>query len=148
MEWCTGQHEPREGCSWRRSRASLRLECNLCQRCQLSICWPLLRGPIMGTNPIGHYHGRLTFIGCCYQRTDQQKPSPGWFKCGRAFMDMDKIDPGDITQTWGEATTTITAEMEFAFEEQRSRIVVWEENQRPEGPAHKASSIGHIGTIS
>lgn len=39
-------------------------------------------------------------------------------------MDMDKIDPGDITQTWGEATTTITAEMEFAFEEQRSRIVV------------------------
>ncbi len=39
-------------------------------------------------------------------------------------MDMDKIDLSDITQTWGEATTTITAKMEFAFEEQRSWIVV------------------------
>lgn len=73
------------------------------RRCQLSICWPQLRGPIMGTNPIGHYHGRLTFIGCCNHCTDPQKTSPGWFKCGRAFMDMDKIDLGDITQTWGKS---------------------------------------------
>lgn len=134
--------------AWIQSWASLKLECNLCQWCQLSICWPLLRGPIMGTDPIGHYHGRLTFIGCCYHCTDQQKLSPGWFKCGRAFMDMDKIDLSDITQTWGKATATITAKMEFAFEEQRSWIVVWEENQSPKGAAHKASSIDHIGTIS
>lgn len=55
----------------------------------------------MGTNPIGHYHGRLTFIGCCYYCTDQKKPSPGWSKCGRAFMDMDKIDLSYITKDGG-----------------------------------------------
>lgn len=48
----------------------------------------------------------------------------------------------------GEETTTVAAKMEFVFEEQRSWIVVWEENQSPKGAAHKASSIGHIGTIS
>lgn len=117
------------------------LECELCGWCQPSICWPLLREPIMGTNPIGHYHGRLTFIGCCCHCTDQQKPSPGWSKCGRAFMDMDKIDPSDISQTWGEAAT-ITAKMELVFEEPRFGIVVWEENQRPTGAAHKAPSTG------
>lgn len=63
-------------------------------------------------------------------------------------MDMDKIDLSDITQNTGEATATVTVKMEFAFEEQGSWIVVWEENQRPKGAAHKAWSIGHIGTIS
>lgn len=48
----------------------------------------------------------------------------GRFKCGRAFMDMDAIDLSDITQTRGEATTTVAAKMEFVFEEQRSWIVV------------------------
>lgn len=61
-------------------------------------------------------------------------------------MDMDKIDLSYITKD-GE-TTTITAKMEFSFEVRRFWIVVWEENQSPEGAAHKASLIGHIGTIS
>lgn len=63
--------------TWRQSWASLKLECSLCWGCQLSICWPWLRGPIMGTNPTTHYHGRLTFIGCCYHCTDQQDSSLG-----------------------------------------------------------------------
>lgn len=37
--------------------------------------------------------------------------------------------------------------MEFGFEDQRSWIVVLEENQSPKGAAHKATSISHIGTI-
>lgn len=44
--------------------------------------------------------------------------------------------------------TTITAKMEFVFELQKSWIVVCEGNQNPERAAHKATSIGHIGTIS
>lgn len=62
----------------RRSRVSLQLERNVCCCCcQVSVCWRRLRGPIMGTNPIGHYHGRLTFIGCCYHGTDQRDRSLG-----------------------------------------------------------------------
>lgn len=43
---------------------------------------------------------------------------------------------------------TITAKMEFVFEQPKSWIVVCEENQNPERAAHKAPLIDHIGTIS
>lgn len=96
MVWCGGQRKLTD-------KQSSDTEPSLysCQSCQLSICWPQLTATVMGTNPIGHHQGGLTFIGCCGRRTDRQEPSPGWFKCGRAFMDVDKIDLCDITQTWG-----------------------------------------------
>lgn len=71
--------------------------------------------------------------------TVASKPAPRWSECGRAFMDMDGIDPqwhhSDMEESAAATatTTTITAKVEFPFEEQRSRIVVWEENQSTRG---------------